>query len=240
MEKKIIENTVRNIPMKFVAYNRSLGLCARMNYETENLDFIDCMNPGEVYYDLGACEGRFSIYAALKGIICYTFEPENKNFSALIENLELNELIGKNNIHAFQLGVGEKKKQAIMKIGQPWAGGHQKVIDHDTVRNDLNFNFVDKQIVNIVSLDEFISENNYPFPNYLKIDIDGSEIPFLLGAQNTLKSKELKKILFELSTSDRNYSMIISLLEKNKFSAKKFFPIPNEKNLFNVLFEKIQ
>ncbi|HMK07007.1 MAG TPA: hypothetical protein VK476_05710, partial [Flavobacterium sp.] len=59
---------LRGTNFKLMTYTRSLELCSRMNYETENLDFIDLIEGGKVMYDLGACEGRFSIYAAMKGI----------------------------------------------------------------------------------------------------------------------------------------------------------------------------
>src|SRR5438874_9975831 len=37
-----------------------------------------------------SCEGRFSLYAALRGVRCFAFEPEELNFRALMENIELN------------------------------------------------------------------------------------------------------------------------------------------------------
>ena len=60
------EVDVRGSTLNLMTYTRSLKLCAKMNYETENLDFIDGMKQGEVLFDLGACEGRYSIYAALR------------------------------------------------------------------------------------------------------------------------------------------------------------------------------
>src|ERR1041385_5266183 len=102
---KIIDTEVRGVPIRFVGYTRSLELCARMNYETENLDFIDGIQPGEVMYDLGACEGRFSIYAAFKGVQCYAFEPEKNNFQALTENISNNGMTGK--IHTFKIAIGD-------------------------------------------------------------------------------------------------------------------------------------
>lgn len=38
---KHTEVEVRGIHFKLMTYTRSLELCARMNYEPENLDFID-------------------------------------------------------------------------------------------------------------------------------------------------------------------------------------------------------
>jgi FkbM family methyltransferase len=236
-EMNYSEVAVRGISFKLMTYTRSLELCARMNYETENLDFIDTINPNEVLYDLGACEGRFSIYAALKGVRVISFEPEAKNFLVFSQNIVIN-AIGEDRLKAINAGVGAKNGNAIINIGQPWEGGHQKVVEHGEIRNDLNFNFVENQEIKLFSIDSFVEKENYPPPNYLKIDIDGSEMPFLIGATKTLKSKELKGIIFELNESDPNFLKIITLLSANGFFEHKRFNVPNEVNLFNILFEK--
>src|SRR6185437_16052773 len=125
-ELKIVQNTVRGVPMTFMGYTRALELCARMNYETEILDFIDEIPAGAVLYDLGACEGRFGMYAALKGIRCYAFESEDKNYEAMLRNIDKNELKG--NLLPLKLAVGAVHATSELKIAQPWAGGHQKVV----------------------------------------------------------------------------------------------------------------
>jgi FkbM family methyltransferase len=233
----IIENVVRGIPMKFVGYTRSLELCARMNYETENLDFIDDIKPGEILFDLGACEGRFSIYAALRGIKCYSFEPEKNNYAAFLQNMEVNQiLLGA--ITTYKLAVGESNRTAMLKIGQPWAGGHQKVVEQVETRNDLKFEFKDEELIDVISLDTFISKNELECPDYLKVDIDGSEVAFMQGAQQTLSNKKLKKIIFELESNDKNFENIISNLEENGLKEEKRFQVPNEPNLFNIIFNR--
>ncbi len=228
---------VRGIDFKLMTYTRSLELCARMNYETENLDFIDTMNPGEIMYDLGACEGRFSIYAAMKGIRVFSFEPEQKNYLVFSQNITLN-TIPENRLKAINAGVGAKNGKAILNIGQPWEGGHQKVVKHDEIRNDLDFNFVENQEIEIRSIDAFIAEGN-PVPNYLKIDIDGSEMPFLNGAVETFQDKTLKGIIFELNDLDPNYTKILEFLKQNGFVENKKYGVPNEPNLFNIIFLRV-
>ena len=237
-DKKVISNSVRGLNMKFVGYTRSLALCSNMNYEVENLDFIDRIQPGETYYDLGACEGRFSLYAALKGIEVYSFEPEKMNFGAFSENLEINGLSGKSHVHIFNAGVGARFQNATIKIGQPWAGGHQKVVDYNETRADLNFEFKEEQIIEIVPLDGLIEKENLPVPNYLKVDIDGSEMPFISGAINTLSSKELKAVLFELSILDPKFDQILDKMKEAGLKEFKRFQVPNEPDLFNFLFER--
>ena len=234
---KHTEVEVRGVHFLLMTYTRSLELCARMNYEPENLDFIDTIQPHEVMYDLGACEGRFSIYAAQKGIRVVSFEPEAKNFSVFSQNIELNN-IPEDRLKAFNYAVGKKKGKAVIKIGQPWEGGHQKVVDHGDIRNDLNFNFIETQEITLTSIDTFVEEGICLPPNYLKIDIDGSEMPFLLGAKETLKSNDLKGIIFELNDLDPNFVNIISILKENGFFEDKRYNVPNEPNLFNIIFLK--
>lgn len=233
-DHKHTEVEVRGTKFNLMTYTRSLELCARMNYETENLDFIDRIKGGEVMYDLGACEGRFSIYAASRGVKVIAFEPEAKNFSVLSQNLQLNSL-QPDQVTAVNAGVGSENGSATMDIGQPWEGGHQKVVNHGEVRNDLNFNFVDHQQIRIISLDTFIAEGN-PRPDYLKIDIDGSEMPFMRGADATLGESSLKGLIFELNLVDPNFPAIVNLLKSKGFSEKSRFQVPNEPTLYNIIY----
>lgn len=224
--------------MQLVAYTRALELCARMNRETEVLDFIDSIPPGAVLYDLGACEGRFALYAALRDIQCYAFEPESMNFAAMLRNIELNGDKAKALLAPFNLAVGDKNHNAILKIGQPWAGGHQKVVEGESGRLDLAFNFVSEQTIQVVALDEFIFSTGCRPPDFLKVDVDGSEIAFLKGSAKTLKREELKGIMFELHEGDASYSEVVSLLGKSGFVIAGRFEV--EPALFNIWFRRIE
>ncbi|MBL4653192.1 MAG: FkbM family methyltransferase [Flavobacteriales bacterium] len=208
-----------------------------MNYETENLDFIDDIKPGEVLYDLGACEGRFSIYGAVNDVEIYSFEPDIDNYNVFNENIKLNALQKK--ITSFNVAVGDKEGIATFKIGQPWSGGHQKIVQFgDYKREDLDFDFKKEVKVRLVSLDEFIEANSLKLPDYLKIDIDGSEMPFIQGAKKTLREGRVKKIIFELSTSDPLFQDIISILDNLGFLEQKRYHVPNEEHLFNIIFQR--
>lgn len=236
-ENRTVKRAVRDIELHLLASNRSLDLCSRMNYETENLDFIDEIEKGEIFYDLGACEGRFSIYAAKRGLVVYAFEPEMRNFAALTKNYELN-FSNNSNLNLMNMGVGARNEEINMLVGQPWEGGHHKVVENETIRQDLNFEIKEKQKVKIVRLDDVIKERNLPLPNFMKIDVDGSEIGFLEGAEKTLASENLTKIIFELDVVDDNYDFIISQLKKLGFKEVSRHIIPNEDTLYNIIFSK--
>ena len=234
MSNKYIDKELRAVRFKLTGGNRSLDLCAQMNYETENLDFIDNMEENSVLYDLGACEGRFSIYAAAKGYKIVSFEPEANNFSVLKSNIEINSFEKK--ITPLKLGIGEKLGELTMQIGQPWPGGHQKVIKHNHIREDLNFDFKDEQMVKVIDLDSAIESENLPFPNYLKIDIDGSEVPFIKGAEKTLRDKRVKGVIFELDINDSMFNDINNTLKECGWNESERYQVPNEPTLFNIIF----
>jgi FkbM family methyltransferase len=206
-----------------------------MNRETEVLDFIDTIPHRAVLYDLGACEGRFAIYAALRGIRTYAFEPEELNFAALEENLRLNGL------HTlplvpFRCAVGRQTETAKLKIGQPWAGGHQRVLLNGAGRADLRFGEVLTQTVDVVSLDDMIDDENLPIPNFLKVDVDGSELAFLEGARRTLRRPELQGIIFELCRTDAGYLQVLRLLDAAGFVRTDEHEV--EPELFNIVFRR--
>jgi FkbM family methyltransferase len=235
---KHVVTQVRGVNLSLVSYTRALELCARMNYETEVLDFIDEIDADQVLYDLGACEGRFALYAAMRQIRCYAFEPEAANFQAMMENISLNGASVQNFITPVNCAVGSFSGRAKMHVGQPWAGGHHKIVASEAERMDLSFDVVTEQEINIVSLDEYVRSAELPKPNYLKIDVDGSELAVLNGAEDILSTPELKKIIFELCTTDRSYQQVVSRLNRFGFLVGAHHPVPNTSDLFNVVFAR--
>jgi FkbM family methyltransferase len=234
----ILEQTavnVRGITMNLVCHTRALRLCARMNRELEVLDFIDAIPLGAVFYDLGACEGRFSLYAALRGVRTFSFEPEEQNFGVLQENIRIND-VRADLLRPFRCAVGRKSETAILRIGQPWAGGHQRVLTNSVGRADLSFPEVMSQQVDVVALDDFIEVKQIPVPNYLKIDVDGSELAFLEGARQTLRNSELRAIVFELCRADEGCASAIDLLADAGFVPCSEHLV--EPGLFNIVFQR--
>jgi FkbM family methyltransferase len=234
----VVKTNVRGMSMQLVAHTRALELCARMNRETEVLDFIDGIPLGGVFYDLGACEGRFALYAALRNIRCYAFEPESMNFAAMLANIELNGEKAKTLITPLNLAVGDRSRSANLKIGQPWAGGHQKVVDGESGRLDLAFDFISEQTIQVVAIDEFISSTGSRPPDFLKVDVDGSEMAFIKGSAKTLERRELKGIMFELHERDASYNQVVSLLGSFGFVIADRFEV--EPALFNIWFCRLE
>ena len=51
--------------------------------EPETLAWIDAMTENDVLFDVGANIGIYSVYAALKGLKVFAFEPESLNYAEL-------------------------------------------------------------------------------------------------------------------------------------------------------------
>lgn len=233
---KVVTTEVRGLSLRLLAHTRALELCARMNRETEVLDFIDQIEEGQVFYDLGACEGRFSIYAALRGVRCFSFEPEVLNFETLVQNVKLNGERAGQFLTPLNYAVGETSHTTTIRIAQPWAGGHQRVISNAAGRTDLDFDFSSEQDVQVVSLDEMVAAHHLPPPDYMKVDIDGSELAFIHGAESTLTRTKLKSLMFELHFQDLGCLPIIEVLSSYGFEIISRYEI--EPHLFNVWFKR--
>lgn len=197
-------------------------------------EWIDGLKPKSIFYDLGANLGWFSLYAASKGLETYAFEIDKQNFEGLKKNCELN---GFKNHHAFNLGIADSKRKVKLRKSTEKIGEHLKTLDLEQFSADdkiVSYNYVEEVEVN--SLDNIITELKLPYPEAIKVDIDGSEFAFLLGATKTLE--KANSLIIELFEKSKFYPNMLSILEEHSFVLSKKYPIPKEEHLFNFLFVK--
>lgn len=198
-------------------------------------EFIDQIPAGSTFYDLGACLGWFSLYAASLGLNTYSFEVDEFNFIGLEQNLALNPSVH-GNIKTFNRGIADRRRTIKLNAGNQMIGGHHKTLDlenyagqENIVRKDFVYD------VEVIGLDEFITELGLPFPEYMKIDIDGSEHAFLQGAQKSLE--HAKGIVIELEESNKYFQECYETILSYGFKVKEKFAIPQE-TCVNFWFEK--
>jgi FkbM family methyltransferase len=197
-------------------------------------EYID-QNPPGIFYDLGANLGWFSLYAGTLGHQVYAFEVDEANFSGLKDNLGANPRL--TGINIFNIGIADKKRRVKLRCNNTEIGGHHKTLELE------NFNAVSRIIsykhvteIEVDSLDNIIEENGLPFPDYLKVDIDGSEYAFLLGSPNVLS--KCKSMVIELCPSTDFYNECLQILEGHGFKLSKTYPIPGWEDGFNYVYEK--
>lgn len=196
-------------------------------------EYIDQNSPG-VFYDLGANLGWFSLYAGSQGHQVYSFEVAEANFSGLKENLEANPHL--TNIEIFNIGIADKKRRVKLRC-ESTEIGHHKTLELDNFSASsqiISYNHVTE--IDVDSLDNIIEEKGLPYPDYLKVDIDGSEYAFLLGSPKVLSN--CKSMVIELCTTSDFYEECVEILEGNGFNLIKTYHIPGESGLDNFVYSK--
>lgn len=160
---------------RFAAYvtddSAYLGVKQWAQTEPETLDWIDAMPEGAVLLDVGGNIGRFSLYAAARGVTVVVIEPDGRACHQLSRNAMLNGLplrilhIAAADRDGFGLLGFDHVQQA--ELGRRGGFGYE---------------------VAVRRIDSLVAEGVIAQPTHIKIDVDGLETAVLGGCKNTLQS----------------------------------------------------
>lgn len=149
------------------------------------------VRPGEVFYDIGANVGPYSLIAAkAAGARVYAFEPAAPNYHDLCRNIALNRC--DESIAAFPVALWNET--AVV----PFA---YRVLQTGVAMHSMGEDLQDaalRQPVLARRLDDFIATFDVPVPQHAKIDVDGPELKVLQGASETLRDPTWRSILVEI------------------------------------------
>ena len=150
-------------------------------YEKELGDMIKkCLKPGDVFLDIGANIGYFTLLAAnsepTSKVI--SFEPVKGLFQKLEENISINSF---KNITAFNIAVGEINEETELFISGPNNSGMS------SFRQPENYSGK-KEIVKVVTIDSWFKKARLSKIDLIKLDVEGSELAALKGTQETLQN----------------------------------------------------
>jgi FkbM family methyltransferase len=137
---------------------------------------------GATVYDVGACQGLVTVFLAKRAKTVICFEPNSRNYSRILENLELN---GIHNVEVRKAGVGSRRDTRRMIESQLMPGLSSIDANIGETLVNVRMGTVVEEIL-IIALDEEISKINLPAPDFIKIDTEGWEIEVLRGARDTL------------------------------------------------------
>ena len=169
-----------------------------MTYESkepETLDWIDeYVRPGDVFFDVGANIGVFTVYAALKGAEVFAFEPESQNFARLNENILLN---GCSRAKAFCVGVAEAERLDTFFVREFVKGSAIHGLGAPVDAMGVEFDPAHRQGAVVVSLDHLVYKLGLPAPNHVKIDVDGGEELVVEGGRHVFRDPCLRSVLIE-------------------------------------------
>lgn len=187
--------------------------------EPDTLDWLDSFEPGACLFDLGANIGQYSLYPAKKygsDIRVYAFEPQCINYYLLNRNIYLNRL--EKNITSYCVAVSGEAGFSSLYIPKFIGGGNRSQFGSEDLR------LMKKPASHIqgmfgTTLDELCGKWGFPYPNYIKIDVDGIEIPIIRGAHDVLRNPALKSVIVELGTVEEQ-EQAIALMEEAGLSVK--------------------
>lgn len=185
-------------------------------YEKAELKAVSgILRPGDVFLDLGANLGLYSLHASRivgeSGKVI-SFEPFSTNFNALKEHVAMNQL---SNVQLEKLAVGKESGMITLYLNE--SEGNLGMVTASYIENAI------KEEVKIVSIDAYRKEKKLQKVDFIKIDIEGFEYPTLLGMENTLNAY-LPSILIEIldeSKSPQNENKVEVYLMG--FGYKKFY-----------------
>jgi len=183
--------------------------------EPEVRYFIDkYVNDGNIFFDIGANVGVFSIYAAkkYKNIKVHSFEPEVSNLSVLKENIVKNKIMDKVDIYGVALSNFTGLSKLFLQDLTTGSACHTESTEKIERSTEGGYPIIWHEGIFAITLDYFC-KNSGIVPNAIKIDTDGNEDKILEGAQNILKDKKLKSIIIEISANEdlKNYCRAILL-----------------------------
>lgn len=206
--------------------------------EPDLLNFIDSIPEDDVYYDIGASNGLFALYAAATGKHVICFEPEVANFSLLNFNSFLNKSTQRHPVCNFNVALSDTTGLGKMFIQKFEAGGHLKILDNPVKRGAKGFEPDFVQSVMKYKLDAFIELTRIPQPNYVKIDVDGCEPQVLNGMRKALASPDLRKIFIELEESGPNFDICNGMLTDHGFRIDSRKRVQNYFGEENMVFSR--
>lgn len=214
--------------------------------EPEMIEWIDKMDKSETLWDIGANVGLYSVYAGLKGMKVFAFEPSALNTFLISKNIEVNGL--KDNVSLFPIAVSDKNEFGYLNMTSTKLGGalnefnetNIETVGEGAYKEEVIF----KQGMFAYSIDELIEKYSFEVPDYIKIDVDSIEDRIVYGADKTLSNKKVKGIFLELNETEERTQKMIDFLKERGLELKEkrqspYFKDSKFNTLFNYIFKRI-
>ena len=147
--------------------------------EEDNYLVFQCVNDGDIIFDIGANIGWYSLLFSkyFSKAKIFSFEPIYETFKFLKNNIKLNNA---NNIQAFNYGISNLNGK----------GGFYYCPEGSVIasqKNLVNSDIAKLIDCDLVTLDRFVTENKISQLDFLKCDIEGGELFALQGGKNAIE-----------------------------------------------------
>jgi FkbM family methyltransferase len=208
-------NLQKNIKM-FLYFDSILSKLIYCNeFEKSERCFVsDLLRPGDIFIDIGANIGLFSLVAAScvgeKGRVL-SIEPAETTYQRLCDNIKLNHFL---NAKAYNIALSDVAGEASFNL---IGNGYDAWSSFGTPSNERPFSSC---LVKCDTWDKFARENDLIGKiSLMKIDVEGWESRVLGGAINTLNREDAPVLLVEFSDlmarlADSSCKTLYHMLEK--------------------------
>lgn len=170
----------------------------------------------DVFLDIGACLGEYSIWLGKKGKKCLAFEPVVESFQMIEHNIKLNNVA--NQVQAYNYGLGNQNTIANFKINHTNPGASKRVKDKDNNTSELQ----------ICKLDDVFEQFQIK-PDQrivIKIDVEGMEVEMLEGAKNFIhKYPHIVLIIEEKLSGEGEILKVLNKISRFEFGTIDQFNI---------------
>lgn len=175
--------------------------------EPETISWIDTFKPSEVFWDIGANIGCYSLYAAKKKVIVQAFEPSPANFWLLARNVAINNF---DRIATYPFALADRNGLFFWEPSVLAGSAGNQLLKAGKI-----------SCVQAYQIDELVKHPGVEFPNHIKLDVDGIERLILEGGADTLSDRRVRSIMCEVNEGDGHETDIIV-----EFLASKGFGPP--------------
>jgi FkbM family methyltransferase len=158
--------------------------------------WIETFQPGDVFYDVGANVGAYSLIAAASSgsrVRTIAFEPSAPSYHDLCVNIALNGFDEAITPLPFALWSESSMIEFAHCSLEPGSSKH--TFDFSERRGNREVLY--RQRMPALALDDAVSLLGLPGPTHMKIDTEGSELQVLEGARATLAAPSWRSVLAE-------------------------------------------
>jgi len=233
-----VQFDVAGTPIKICISSRMENMRAQhiLTKEPDTISWLNKLQPNELFIDVGANIGIYSLYAAaVRGSRVIAFEPEAQNFAALVKNISLNNLGDR--VSAWPYALSSKSGPLELNLTAITAGGSQHTAGEPINELGRRFKPIFVQGAVAIQLDTAL-EKIVPgeAPRFIKIDIDGAEQKVIAGMAAQLNTPSLEQILIEMPVDRSKAPAIYERIKGAGFVASAPGWVNNERG--NVIFTR--
>ncbi len=172
---------------------------------------------GEVFYDIGANIGIYSILAAFrvgKDGKVYAFEPHSVNFSRLATNIVANNL--QQIIVPCNFALNDEEGYFPFNYSSLEAASADSQLGTLHGAHEQEYRPEVSELKSAASVDSLIKAGSAPAPHHVKIDVDGNELLILQGMAKLLEGDARPKSV-QIEINKRDKERIVPFMEKHGY-----------------------